>query len=371
MHCPVLESPKICGRSERLERASVCDSPIAPKMLCDNENLKSTCSGDLEKLMLQRALLRHEMRLGTMQEKLTRTEDNFQQFKEDKETELAELQESLVQSNEIINQCNQEINNRDKIILAQEREYQTLRNIPGLGALLFIHSIFSLTDFYAGCVVHWVYDLCVLTYNWFRNLGRVSYNACEAAILKLREVAGNIFFEVVKVILFPVFELTDAILLYVFLAIGLLEKSSSILQQEKDQMGNNIKQGKNDNKNGEDDMNGNGEETINRNLVGRSEPASKPGINPASKPINKSARMLFKGPNVNPVRKPANVPAREQGNEPASELVNEPASEPVIERAIEPVNEPASEPVNEPDSNIANEAAKKKKKKKKNKSLKK
>jgi len=333
-----LESPKICGRSERLERASVCDSPIAPKMLCDNENLKSTCSGDLEKLMLQRALLRHEMRLGTMQEKLTRTEDNFQQFKEDKETELAELQESLVQSNEIINQCNQEINNRDKIILAQEREYQTLRNIPGLGALLFIHSIFSLTDFYAGCVVHWVYDLCVLTYNWFRNLGRVSYNACEAAILKLREVAGNIFFEVVK---------------------------------EKDQMGNNIKQGKNDNKNGEDDMNGNGEETINRNLVGRSEPASKPGINPASKPINKSARMLFKGPNVNPVRKPANVPASEQGNEPAIEPVNEPASEPVIERAIEPVNEPASEPVNEPDSNIANEAAKKKKKKKKNKSLKK
>ena len=34
--------------------------------------------------------------------------------------------------------------------------------------------------------------------------------------------------------------------------------------QEKDQMGNNIKQGKNGNKNGEDDMNGNGEETINR-----------------------------------------------------------------------------------------------------------
>ena len=57
----------------------------------------------------------------------------------------------------------------------------------------------SLTDFYAGCVVHWVYDLCVLMYNWFRNLGRVSYNACEAGILKLREVAGNIFFEVVKV----------------------------------------------------------------------------------------------------------------------------------------------------------------------------
>ena len=45
------------GQPQRPERVNVVDSPIAPKVMCDNE--KSNCSSpDLEKLLLQRALLR-------------------------------------------------------------------------------------------------------------------------------------------------------------------------------------------------------------------------------------------------------------------------------------------------------------------------
>jgi len=245
------------GQPQRPERVNVVDSPIAPKVMCDNE--KSNCSSpDLEKLLLQRALLRNDMRLTTMQEKLNLTENNFKQFQQEKAVEVLGLKEALVQCNKEIKQCNQEMGKKDDLLLA-------LQSTPGLGALLYINSTLSLLDFYVYCVLHWLYDLAVplvgvyLAMNkkaycalrWVYDLGLPLCKASEAAIRRIRQVGGQVFFQVVKVVLFPVFELTDALLLYMLLAIGLLgskpikDKGEDINQNQEDMDNNNKDMGKN------------------------------------------------------------------------------------------------------------------------------
>eukprot|EP00088_Acartia_fossae_P012627 TRINITY_DN16528_c0_g1_i1.p1 TRINITY_DN16528_c0_g1~~TRINITY_DN16528_c0_g1_i1.p1 ORF type:complete len:262 (-),score=38.25 TRINITY_DN16528_c0_g1_i1:143-895(-) len=105
------------------------ESPIAPGTLKAREN-KMVCS-EMEKLLLERLLLRKDLRIKTIQTKLQEVEKELATEKEQNEIEIKELRRQLAEQ-------------KDKFTSLQEK-FQEIENTPGLGGLQSSLKLLDLT----------------------------------------------------------------------------------------------------------------------------------------------------------------------------------------------------------------------------------
>ncbi|XP_023347022.1 uncharacterized protein LOC111715860 [Eurytemora carolleeae] len=153
-------------------------SPIAPGTLKAQESsIFSSCSvpgtdtfsGGLEKILLERLLLRKELKIRSMQSKLDSLGIDFQQCKEEKEKEIENLKRKLEEKEIVSNYF--------------KSEYRNLERTPLLPTILLVLSVLSYTRSYiqritATLLQEWILFLNWLLYWMYTVPGRAGEKAC-------------------------------------------------------------------------------------------------------------------------------------------------------------------------------------------------
>jgi len=119
MPSPVMKTPLRSNRSTSDMFGLHAESPLAPGILKAQEDSNKMMNGaEMEKVLLERLLLRKDYRLKNIEAKLSETEAEFEKEKAEKDVEISGLRDIIAENN--------------KSITKLQSEYVRLLQIPGL-----------------------------------------------------------------------------------------------------------------------------------------------------------------------------------------------------------------------------------------------